>query len=39
MSKTAKVFLILGGIILAVGLVAIIGIALLAGSLGKPDVP
>ena len=39
MSKTAKVFLILGGIILAVGLVAVIGIALLAGSLSKPDVP
>ena len=39
MSKTAKVFLILGGIILVVGLVAIIGIALIAESFGKPDVP
>jgi len=39
MSKTAKVLLIVGGIVFAVFLVAIIGIALLAESLGKPDVP
>jgi len=39
MSKTAKVFLILGGIVLAVFLVAFIGIAILASSLSKPDVP
>ena len=39
MSKTAKVLLIVGGIVLAVFLVAIIGIALLAESMGKPNVP
>lgn len=39
MSKTGKIFLIIGGVVLAVFLVAIIGIALLAESLGKPDVP
>ncbi len=39
MSKTGKVLLIVGGIILAVFLVAIIGIALIAESMGKPDVP
>lgn len=39
MSKTGKVLLIVGGAIFAVVLVAIIGIALLAESLGKPDVP
>jgi len=39
MSKTAKVLLIIVGIVFAVFLVAIIGIALLAESLGKPDVP
>ena len=38
MSKTAKVLLIVGGIVFAVLIVAIIGIALLAESLGKPDV-
>lgn len=38
MSKTAKVILIGGGILLAVFLVAIIGIALLAESMGKPQV-
>ncbi len=38
MSKTAKVLLIVGGIFLAVVLVAIIGIALLAESMGKPNV-
>ncbi len=39
MSKTAKTLLILGGVTLAVVLVAIIGIALLAESMGKPSVP
>lgn len=39
MSKTAKVFLIVGGLVLVLGLVAIIGFALLAESLGKPSVP
>ncbi len=38
MSKTAKILLIVGGAILAVVLVAIIGIALLAESMGKPKV-
>ena len=38
MSKTAKVILIGGGIVLALFLVAIIGIALLAGSMGKPQI-
>jgi len=38
MSKTAKVLLIVGGVFLAVVLVAIIGIALLAESMGKPSV-
>ena len=39
MSKTGKVLLIVGGIFLAVFLVAIIGIALIAESMGKPNVP
>ncbi len=39
MSKTAKVFLIVGGIVFALLLVSIIAIALIAESLGKPDVP
>ena len=39
MSKTAKVLLIVGGILFAFLLIAIIGIALIAESLGKPDVP
>ena len=39
MSKTGKVLFIVGGIILAVFLVAIIGIALIAESIGKPNVP
>ena len=39
MSKTAKVFLILGGIILVFGLVLIIGISLIVGSISKPEVP
>ena len=39
MSKTAKTLLIVGGIFLTVILAAVIGIALLAESLGKPDVP
>lgn len=38
-SKTGKVLLIVGGVIFAVVLVAIIGIALLAEAVGKPDVP
>lgn len=38
MSKTGKVLLIVGGIIFAVVLVAIIGIALLMESMGKPNV-
>ncbi len=38
MSKTAKVILIGGGIVLAVFLVAVIGIALLAESMSKPKV-
>ena len=39
MSKTGKVLLIVGGIFLVVFLVAIIGIALIAESMGKPNVP
>ncbi len=39
MSKTAKILLIVGASILAVVLVAIIGIALMAESLGKPNIP
>ena len=39
MSKTAKILLIVGASIVAVFLVAIIGIALMAESLGKPKVP
>lgn len=39
MSKTGKVFLIVGGIIAVLVLVGIIGIAIVAESLGKPDVP
>ena len=39
MSKTGKVLLVVGGIILAVFLVAIIGIALIVESIGKPNVP
>ncbi len=39
MSKTAKILLIVGGIFLAVFLVAIIGIALIVESISKPDVP
>ncbi len=38
-SKTAKIFLIVGGIVFALVLVAIIGIALIVSSVGKPDVP
>jgi protease IV len=38
-SKTAKVFLIVGGIVFALVLVAVIGIALIIGSVGKPSVP
>lgn len=39
MSKTAKTLLIVGAVAVAVFLVAIIGIALLAESMGKPNVP
>jgi len=39
MSKTAKTLLIVGGIMFAFLLIAIIGIALMAESLGKPSVP
>lgn len=39
MSKTGKVFLIVGGIIFVFILVGIIAMALLAESLGKPSVP
>jgi len=39
MSKTAKILLIIGASALAVVLVAIIGIALMAESLGKPNIP
>ncbi|MDQ2747476.1 MAG: signal peptide peptidase SppA [Acidobacteriota bacterium] len=38
MSKTGKIFLIGGGIVLALFIAAIIGIALIAGSFGKPDI-
>ncbi len=38
MSKTGKILLIGGGIIIALFLVAIIGIALIAESMGKPSV-
>jgi len=39
MSKTAKILLVIGASALAVFLVAIIGIALLIESLGKPNIP
>jgi protease-4 len=39
MSKTKKVLLILGGLIFAFILVAIIGFAIAFESMGKPDVP
>ena len=38
MSKTAKTLLIVGGLILVLVLVSIIGVALVAESLGKPSV-
>jgi protease-4 len=38
-SKTAKILLVVGGILFVLLIVGIIGIALIAGSLGKPDVP
>jgi protease IV len=38
-SKTAKVFLIVGGIVFALVMVTIIGIALIISSVGKPNVP
>ena len=37
-SKTAKAFFIVGGIVLVLGLVAIIGIALIVENVGKPSV-
>jgi protease-4 len=39
MSKTGKGLLIVGGILVALALVAVIALALVAESLGKPDVP
>jgi protease-4 len=39
MSKTGKILLITGSVLVVFFLIAIIGIALLAESLGKPDVP
>ncbi len=39
MSKTLKVLLILGGIAISLVIVAVIGIALLAESIGRPSVP
>lgn len=39
MSKTSKVLLIVGGILLVVFVVGIISLALLAESLGRPSVP
>lgn len=39
MSKTGKVFLILGGIVFVLFLVAVIGIALLLSASGKAEVP
>lgn len=38
-SKTGKTILIIGGVLLALFLVAIIGIVIIAESLGKPSVP
>lgn len=38
-SKTTKVILIIGGILFAVVLVSIIGLVLLADTLGRPSVP
>ncbi|MFM9905230.1 MAG: signal peptide peptidase SppA [Pyrinomonadaceae bacterium] len=38
MSKTGKVFLLLGGILLALIIVSIIGIVFAARNMGKPDV-
>lgn len=37
-SKTAKVFLLLGGILLALVIVAVVGIIFAAGTMGKPEV-
>src|SRR5215207_7682183 len=39
MSKTSKVLLIVGGIIIAIVLVSVIGLLLMAESLGQPSVP
>jgi len=39
MSKTGKVLLITGGVLVVLFFIAIIAVALLAESLGKPDVP
>ena len=38
MSKTGKIFLLLGGILLALVIVAIVGIIYAARSMGKPNV-
>src|SRR5687767_4383717 len=38
MSKTGKVVLILGGLLLALIFVAVIGIVLIARTMGRPDV-
>ncbi len=38
-SKTAKILLIIGGILFVLVVVGIIGFALIAESLGRPDVP
>lgn len=38
-SKTAKVFFIVGGIVFALVMVAVIGVALVVSSINTPDVP
>jgi protease IV len=38
-SRTAKIILIVGGIALTLGIVMVIGLALLVRSMGRPDVP
>ena len=38
-SKTAKVFLVLGGILVAFVIIAVVGIVLISRSMGRPDVP
>ncbi|MDQ3633519.1 MAG: signal peptide peptidase SppA [Acidobacteriota bacterium] len=39
MSKTGKTLLIIGGVLLALLLFSIIGLVLIAESIGKPDIP